>query len=128
MGHGLTAAYLARPNNTVIETVRDPEQTTSKALPTLLKGLSSNLIVVKIDSASEPDVAAAIEQLQSTHKIIALDVIIANAGTRTELPTVAEVKLVSIQEHILVNAFGPLVLFLPYFHYHRRLRIPISSP
>ena len=80
-------------------------------LSTLLKGPSSTLIVVKIDNASEPDVAVAIEQLQSAHKITALDIVIANAGMCTELPTVAEVRLASIQEHILVNAFGPLVLF-----------------
>ncbi|KAK3177236.1 hypothetical protein OEA41_008565 [Lepraria neglecta] len=111
VGHGLKAAYLARPNSTVIEAVRDPEHTTSKALSTFLKGPSSTLIVVKIDSASEPDIAAAIEQLQSAHKITALDVVIANTGICTELPTVAQVKFASIQEHILVNAFGPLVLF-----------------
>jgi hypothetical protein len=42
------------------------------------KASSSSLIVIKTDSASEPDAVAAIDQVQTAYKILALDIVTAN--------------------------------------------------
>jgi norsolorinic acid ketoreductase len=105
------AAYLPRPNTTVIAAVRDPNHATSKSLWTLSKGASSTLIIVKIDSASKSSVAAAMEQLQSVHNVRALDVVIASAGISKCYPPVAEVTFEDVQEHFSINTIGPLLLF-----------------
>jgi len=111
IGLGLLETYLARPNNTVIAAVRDPENSTVKALSTLPKGSGSSLVVVKIDSSSENDAKAAMETLRNVHKITALDVVIANAGIATIWPLVIDVKASDIAEHVKVNTIGPVLLF-----------------
>ena len=113
IGQGLVAAYLSRPNTTVIAGVRDPSHPTAKALSDLPKGASSSLITVKIDSASPTDAAAAIESLQNKYHIFSLDTVIANAGisaTKAFGP-VANMKVDDVKEHVNVNAIGPLLLF-----------------
>jgi len=69
------------------------------------------LIVVKIDSTSEPDASAAVDLLQSEYNIDTLDVVIANAGISKVYPTVATVKPEDILEHVSVNVIGPVLLF-----------------
>ncbi|KAM0803849.1 hypothetical protein BDR22DRAFT_960464 [Usnea florida] len=98
---------------TVIAGVRDPSLPSVKDLDTLPKGSSSNLIIVKIDSISETDAAAAVETFQSEHSISSIDTVIANAGiAKTQAyGLVAGVKIHDVKEHVDVNAIGPLVLF-----------------
>ncbi|PYH89975.1 hypothetical protein BO71DRAFT_434263 [Aspergillus ellipticus CBS 707.79] len=69
-----------RPHTTVVAAVRDPSSPTSQALQSLPTGPSSRVIVVKIDSTSPEDPAAAVATLQAEHGIAQLDVVIANAG------------------------------------------------
>ncbi len=119
IGHALLATYLARPRTTVIAGVRDPNHATSRELLSLPKGSSSRLIVVKIDSASETDAAAAVRQLQSTHNITNLELVIANAGIAQRHSTVADTKPAEFLEHVAVNVGGPVLLFqavLPLLH------------
>ncbi len=111
IGQALLATYLARPRTTVIAGVRDPDHATSKELLSLPKGSFSRLIVVKIDSASETDATAAVKQLQSTHKITSLELVIANAGIAQRHPTVADAKPAEFLEHVAVNVSGPVLLF-----------------
>ncbi|KAJ6164161.1 hypothetical protein N7470_002833 [Penicillium chermesinum] len=80
IGRGLAEKFLSRSNTTVIAAVRDPAGASSQSLQSLPKGESSRLIVVKIDSKSSTDPAAAVETLQREHGIDHLDVVIANAG------------------------------------------------
>ncbi|MCJ1396574.1 hypothetical protein MMC18_009465 [Xylographa bjoerkii] len=111
IGKGLVMTYLSRPSTIVIAGVRDPLSASSKALHELPVGHGSKVIVVKIDSSSETDAATAMKKLQSVHNINRLDVVIANAGIAGHLKTVAEQTVAELQEHITVNAIGPLVLF-----------------
>ena len=113
LGFELVKTYLARSNTTVIATVRDPADPSSSKLSSLPKSSSSNLIVVKLDSASTNDPATVVQKLQDEHNITYLDVVIANAGI--SLPQAfgpaASVKASDLKEHFNVNTIGPLLLF-----------------
>ncbi|KAH6715911.1 hypothetical protein DL95DRAFT_528683 [Leptodontidium sp. 2 PMI_412] len=114
IGKGLLEIYLARPSHTVIAAVRDPA--TASSLSSLPKGKDSTLIIVKIDSASETDAAAAVEVLKTKHGITTLDIVIANAGISNSAPCpVATVPLAEIHSHLQVNGLGPIVLFQAVF-------------
>ena len=111
LGRGLVETYLSRPNNTVVAAVRDSSSHTSQALYDLPRGSSSSLIVVKIDSHSETDAAAAVEELLSVHKITALDVVVANAGIAEVFPRVEDALVADLLEHYQVNVIAVIVLF-----------------
>jgi norsolorinic acid ketoreductase len=111
LGRGLVAAYLARPNNTVIAAVRDLTSPPSKSLQELPKGTSTSLIVVKIDSLSETDPQDAVAQLKSEHNITTLDVVIANAGIAKIFPLVSDSKVEDYLEHYRTNVIGTVLLY-----------------
>lgn len=95
----------------MIAAVRDPESVASKSLQDLPKGDGSQIIVVKIDSASETDAAIAVKHLESTHNIHKIDIVIANAGIADALDSVAKALVTDFQKHVQVNAVGPILLF-----------------
>ncbi|KAF2137112.1 uncharacterized protein K452DRAFT_236442 [Aplosporella prunicola CBS 121167] len=111
LGRGLVATYLARPASTIIAGVRDPAHPTAQSLYSLSVGTDSALIVVRIDSSDAPSAAAAISLLATEHSITRLDVVIANAGIGKTYPRIADATLDELDEHIRVNAYGPLALF-----------------
>ncbi|MCJ1405881.1 hypothetical protein MMC11_009111, partial [Xylographa trunciseda] len=111
LGKGLLAIFLSRSNTIVIAGVRDPSSASSKALHEILVGHGSKVIVVKIDNSSEIDAATAIKELQSVHNVTKLDVVISNAGISDYPKSVADQTLAEVQDHIAVNAIGPLLLF-----------------
>lgn len=111
IGKGLAASYLLRPKTTVIAAVRDPANDRAKSLHDLPKGQDSHLIIVKIDSASETDAAVAVKDLESTHNIKKVDVVIANAGIGVAFDTATDVRIADLQTHISVNTVGPILLF-----------------
>ncbi|RJE21984.1 aflatoxin biosynthesis ketoreductase nor-1 [Aspergillus sclerotialis] len=110
IGRGLTSAFLARPNTTVIAAVRDPSHPTSQSLHSLPTESSSKLIAVKIDCASPTDPQAAVDHLQD-QGVTRVDVVIANAGISKDYSRVHEVPIHTLKEHIDVNALGPVCLF-----------------
>ena len=109
----MVEVYISRPDTTVIAAVRDPANTTAKALNNLSKGKNSKLIIVKIDSTSTTDPADAVKELQTSYQIPKIDVVIANAGISdtADFGPVTAIKIPSLNTHIAVNAIGPLVLF-----------------
>ncbi|KAA8643861.1 SDR family oxidoreductase [Aspergillus tanneri] len=111
IGRGLAKVFLTRSNATVIAAVRDPANTLSLSLQSLPKGESSRLIVVKVDSKSLTDPAAAVQTLQREHGINHLDVVIANAGISEDFSPVHEVPIPVLREHIEVNSYGPIYLY-----------------
>ncbi|KAG4418389.1 hypothetical protein IFR04_008456 [Cadophora malorum] len=114
IGKGLLEIYLARPCHTVIAAVRDP--TGASSLNTLPKGKDSILIIVKIDSSSETDPAAAITTLKTQHSITNLDIVIANAGIADPNPSpVSTVSLARVHAHWQVNGLAPVILFQAVF-------------
>lgn len=135
LGQGLASHYLSLPNNTVIAAVRDPNHTTAQSLSNLPKGPSSKLIIVKIDSSSGTDPAAAVKVLESKHHITYIDVIIANAGIckSESFGPVKSIKTEGLRDHVEVNGIGPLVLFQAFLHLLEESRHPgtfvvIGSP
>ncbi|KGO47994.1 Short-chain dehydrogenase/reductase SDR [Penicillium expansum] len=115
IGRGLLGTFLARPNTTVIAAVRDPAGASAQSLQSLSKGNSSILIVVKIDAKSPTDPAAAVETLQTEHGIDHLDVVIANAGISEDISPVHKASISVVQEHIEVNAYGPIYLYQAFY-------------
>lgn len=111
LGQGLLQRYLALPNHTVIAGNRDPTHATSQALNDLPKADGSKLIVVKIDATVEKDAHDAVKELQETHGITHLDIVIANAGISYALPTVADLKIADFQAHMEPNVYGVIALY-----------------
>ncbi|KAJ5823592.1 hypothetical protein N7447_005932 [Penicillium robsamsonii] len=111
IGRGIVEKLLARPNTTVIAAVRDPAGASSQSLESLSKDDSSRLIIVKIDSKSSTDPAAAVETLQREHGLDHIDVVIANAGISDDFSPIHEVSIPVMREHVEVNAYGPIYLF-----------------
>ncbi|KAG0154693.1 hypothetical protein PDIDSM_261 [Penicillium digitatum] len=112
IGRGLLSKYLARDNVTVIAAVRNPSSSEAISLSELPTGERSRLIIVKIDASSETDGKAAVDSL-SSQGVLALDVVIANAGLfdTAVFTTVAEATTSQIQTHFDVNTLGPVRLF-----------------
>ncbi|KIW44849.1 hypothetical protein, variant [Exophiala oligosperma] len=111
LGRGFVSAYLNRPNSVVIAAVRNPSEECIKDLQSLPKAATSSLVVVKIDSSSETDAAAAVEQLQNEHGITGLDVVIANAGMSPQMARVEAASPPDLNQAFQVNVVGPTVLF-----------------
>ncbi|PQE20079.1 Short-chain dehydrogenase reductase SDR protein [Rutstroemia sp. NJR-2017a BBW] len=110
LGRGLASVYLSRPDHIVIAATRNPSDSSSKPLADLPQGKDTKLIVVKIDSKSESDAAAAVKEIEA-QGIDHLDIVIANAGIATVFPTVAELKISDFEEHIKVNVYGVVLLY-----------------
>ncbi|KAI9371437.1 hypothetical protein BJX61DRAFT_511550 [Aspergillus egyptiacus] len=112
IGKGLVAHYLARPNTTVIGTVRDVSAQQSQALQsTLQKGPDSRLILVALSASSASSAAAAASTIQTQHGITSIDVVIANAGICNHWGPVREMADTDALAHFDVNTLGPLRLF-----------------
>jgi norsolorinic acid ketoreductase len=111
IGKALLSVYLSRPNHIAIAGVRDPENTSSKSLNSLLTGSGSKLIVVKIDSGSETDAKSAIALLQSSHQVTHFDFVLANAAIENFWGKIVDVTIESMLEHYKINTNGPLLLF-----------------
>lgn len=111
LGKGLLQRYLAQPNHIVIAGNRDPTHPTSTALNDLPKADGSRLIVVKIDAAIEQDAHDAVKELQQTHGIDHLDIVIANAGVSYVWPPVAQLKIADLQAHIEPNVYGVVAVY-----------------
>jgi norsolorinic acid ketoreductase len=111
IGKGLLQRYLIQPNHVVIAANRNPSHPTSQSLNDLPKGEGSRLIIVKVDVLSETDASDAVEELQNSHGIGHLDLVIANAGISTIWPTVANLKITDLQAHMAANAYGVITLY-----------------
>jgi len=96
---------------TVIAAVRDPGNSTSKALADLPKAQGSSLIVVKYDAAVEQDAFDIVKELQAKHSVNCLDIVVANAAIVKGYPLVKDVKRAELQEHLEVNVFGVVSLY-----------------
>ncbi|ROT38152.1 NAD(P)-binding protein [Sodiomyces alkalinus F11] len=110
IGRGLLEAYLARPNHTVIGSVRnsaDPKYDELKALPA---GEGSKLILVSIESSSLTDPKKAVEEVQAAG-VSVIDIVIANAGYAPPTVPAEQVEIKDVVEAFNVNTVGPIVLY-----------------
>ena len=91
--------------------MRDPSDSTSKSLKDIPHASSSSLIIVQIRSDSETDARNAVKELETTHRITSLDIVIGNAGIAKHFPPVEEATTQDLLEHYRVNVIGNVVLF-----------------
>ncbi|KAI9037173.1 uncharacterized protein KD926_000746 [Aspergillus affinis] len=94
IGKGLTMAYLAIPNYTVIAT-----------------GDSSRPILLQLSLDSPSTIAQAISQAQEQHLVNQIDIVIANAGICNHCGSVVDMEDRDMTFHFEVNTLGPLRLF-----------------
>lgn len=101
IGKGLVEEYLARPNTTVIASVRNPGHSSSRPLFALPRAQSSEptkLIIIKRQLVS-CDAATAVGLLQADHHITKLDIVVANAGIAKSLEPLTVDSIAEVQEH-----------------------------
>ncbi|KAK5939948.1 hypothetical protein PMZ80_007366 [Knufia obscura] len=115
IGHGLLAAFAARPNTNIIAAIRDPP-TSPKAkamitsVPTVAKG--SNIIPVEYDAASPTAAHNLIKSVQASHPDIKhLDIVVANAAINTQWGPSHTVTAKELNDQLAVNTMAPIFLY-----------------
>jgi norsolorinic acid ketoreductase len=108
LGRAFLETFLARPTHTVIAANRDPAAKTSQEL---LEAEGSKVIVVKAVATGENDAAAAVTELQEKHGIDHIDIVIANAAVAWVIPTVSQLKIADLKEHMETNVHGVVRLY-----------------
>ncbi|KAK3307384.1 uncharacterized protein B0T15DRAFT_510665 [Chaetomium strumarium] len=111
LGRAFLETFLSRPNHTVIAANRDPAAKTSQELLSLPAAEGSKVIVVKVDATAEDDAAAAVTELQEKHGIDHIDTVIANAAVAWVIPTVSQLKIADLKEHMETNVHGVVRLY-----------------
>ena len=100
VGRAFSAAYLARPNTTLIGAARNHQDET---LATLQRRDGNKLIIIKIDSGSEINAKNAIELLKTKNGISKLDAVSAHAGIGYYRNTALKTSVKELQEYYFVN-------------------------
>ncbi|KAK5087541.1 hypothetical protein LTR70_006966 [Exophiala xenobiotica] len=111
IGKGLLSTYLLRSNHTVVAGVRDLSSPASRGLQHLPHGRESQIILVKLDSASETDAKVAVETLVSEYHITKLNIVIANAGVSKYFGKAMVTPAQEMTDHLVINTIAPLLLF-----------------
>ncbi|KAI0023104.1 NAD(P)-binding protein [Xylariomycetidae sp. FL0641] len=113
IGKGFVEHYLKRPDHIVVGTIRDSPTTPANVeeLRSFPKAAGTELLLVKIESASPTDPAKAVQELRD-QGIEHLDLVIANAGgTPVPAPPLESVTYDDMIRDYHVNAIGPFMLF-----------------
>ncbi|UDD54920.1 hypothetical protein AFCA_002562 [Aspergillus flavus] len=111
LGKAFVEQYLARPNHTVIGTVRDVKSAAAEELRALPAAEGSKVVLVKVEYTSTTDAVDAVKELEA-QGITKLDIVIANAGIAGQQGRIETIDPKGLAEVYLVNAVGPAVLFL----------------
>lgn len=111
VGKVFVEKYLARPNHTVIATVRDVKSASADALRALPAAEGSKIVLVKVEYTSTTDAYDAVKELEA-QGITKLDIVVANAGITGQQGPMENIDPKGLAEVFLVNAVGPAVLFL----------------
>jgi norsolorinic acid ketoreductase len=107
IGRGMFNHYVALPNNTIIAAVRDVQS--AQGLLHVPRGKNTEVMIVKIDSASTTDPYSAVEELK-TKGIDKIDVVISAAGI-AKLNTIEDMPLSEYLEILQINAFSVMLLY-----------------
>jgi norsolorinic acid ketoreductase len=105
IGYGL-AQLVASQGNIVFAGARTPSKATALQK---LAASNPNVHVVKLESTSASDVAAAAKTVESTTG--GVDVVVANAGIASNWQKAVDASVDALYEHLRVNTVGPLILF-----------------
>ena len=88
IGHGLLAAFAARPNTTVIAAIRDaPTSEKAKAMVAAITeiGQGSRIIPVQYDASQPSSATEVVDYLKNSGGVTHLDTVIAKEALRTSL-------------------------------------------
>lgn len=83
----------------------------SDSLNDLPKASGTEIIVLKLDSASLEDPAIAAKELQSTYHLSHIDVVIANAAIASSYGPMSTMQLMDLEQHMMINTYAVLLLF-----------------
>jgi norsolorinic acid ketoreductase len=111
IGKGLTTAYLAMPNTTVIATVRDASIKSTSELSSIPKGPNSHLIIDQLSLDDPTGATHAVSRIQKEYSVDHIDIVIANAGICNHWGPVRDMEDSVLIAHFEVNTLGPLRLF-----------------
>ncbi|MCO5613588.1 hypothetical protein L7F22_067865 [Adiantum nelumboides] len=127
IGFALVETLLARPNTTVIATVRDLNSPNVVKLYELLKAKASGLNVIKLDSAVPEDTVKSIEIISNQFQLDHIDVVIANAGNHNSQESAFMTDMTdnhNIRQAIEINTIAPLQLFQATRHLLLASKLP----
>ncbi|KAI1178016.1 hypothetical protein F4777DRAFT_540218 [Nemania sp. FL0916] len=110
IGRSLAEAFLARPNHTVIGSVRDQTSSTAEELKAVTPADGSRLILVKIDGTQPSDPAAAIKEAEAAG-VDHIDIAISVVGGAGGLSPLDKVTPEEVTNAVALNALGPLALY-----------------
>ncbi|OKL62370.1 hypothetical protein UA08_02262 [Talaromyces atroroseus] len=110
IGYAAAAAYLSRPNHTIIGSVRDVSAPQAQALKALPTAEGTQLLLVTIENTSWTDPKKAVEDIEAAG-IDHIDIVISCAGVSpTPVPFEAVDPKVLVDTYS-VNAVASVVLF-----------------
>ncbi|KAI9147247.1 putative aflatoxin biosynthesis ketoreductase nor-1 [Paramyrothecium foliicola] len=110
LGQALVKTYLARPNHIVIGTARNLAAPGLEQLKETPKAEGTTLLLVKMDSTSPNDPAAAVKELEKSG-VDHVDTVIASAAHNPPWDPVEKVGFEDLTTALQANALGPLILF-----------------
>ena len=114
IGHGLLAAFIARPNTIVIAAIRDsPTSEKAKSMVAAITeiGHGSRIIPTQYDAGKQSSAQELVERLKKSEDIAHLDTVIANAGIASQWGDTKDVEPEEVLTHFKVNTMGPLLLY-----------------
>ncbi|KAI1868496.1 uncharacterized protein JN550_006412 [Neoarthrinium moseri] len=110
LGKTLAQIYLARPQCSVVGSVRDETATGVTELKAAPRGDGSSLLIVKIESSSSTDASKAVKEMVAAG-IDHIDILIPNAGMSPDIEPIETVDISVLSTTFNVNAMGPLSLY-----------------
>lgn len=110
IGRAVAEAYLARPNHTVIGSVRNKDDAKYQDLKSLAPASGSKLILVSIESSSRTDPQNAVDEIKAAG-VEHVDVVIANAGISPPLLPLDVAAIKDVDESFQVNTLAPIILY-----------------
>lgn len=115
IGYALARDYLARPNCTVVGTIRDHGAPGVAELKASSKGTGSKLLLVKLESSSPADAHRTVEDMTAAG-VDHIDIVLANAGVSPPVIPLETVEPGEVVNTFTVNAIGPLSLYQACHH------------
>ncbi|RYP51213.1 hypothetical protein DL768_003419 [Monosporascus sp. mg162] len=123
IGNAVAAAYLLRPNYTVIGSVRDAKASKAQELNNLPTAAGSRLMLVSIENTSTTDAKKAVEDIEAAG-VGHIDIVISNAAVSPDLAPLDAIDTKVLVDTFSINAVSSVLLFQAV----HKLLIKASAP
>ncbi|KAI1187686.1 NAD(P)-binding protein [Nemania serpens] len=110
LGHELAAAYLLRPNHTVVGSVRDAKSPKAQDLNKLPTADGSRLVLISIENTSTTDAKKAAEDIEAAG-LDHIDIVIANSAISHAPAPLDVVDTEIMVEAFRINTISAVLLF-----------------